>query len=78
MGINLEIEGLIDPCLPTPTPFARNWANRCFIITCHFHRLRLLAQHEIPNSLRSNCVPWTQSCNHIKKKTFRTKVGCEI
>lgn len=61
MGRNLENEGLVEPCPPTPTPLASHCGNRSSIIICQFHWLGLLAQHEIPSSLRSNCVPWAQS-----------------
>lgn len=42
MGGDLEIEGLIDPCLPTPTTLASN-CSRWYFIAIHFHWLRLLA-----------------------------------
>jgi len=68
MGRNLEIEGLVEPCPPTPIPLTSHCGNRSSIIiiiiittSSQFHWLGLLAQHEIPSSLRSDCVPWTQS-----------------
>lgn len=78
MGRNLEIEGLVEPCPPTPIPLTSHCGSRSSIIiiisSSQFHWLGLLAQHEIPSSLRSDCVPWTQSCNRIRierKKKIR-------
>lgn len=61
MGIDFHIQRLVDPWLPASCAFAGDtWLRWRISMFSHFLWLWFLAQHEVPRSMRSNCVPWTQ------------------